>query len=78
MGGFAAAFIAFIVASIALVGLVFTAAFAVARAQDHTIDRIKAQAPRVKRWGGWILASVGLWFIVLAVFARFFSAVFPV
>lgn len=78
MGGFAAAFSAFVVASIVLVGLVFAAAFGVAGAQEQTIERIKAQAPRVKRWGGWILTVVGIWFLVLAVFADFFAEVFPV
>jgi hypothetical protein len=32
----------------------------------------------VKRWGGWVLAGVGGWFIALAVFADFFADVFPV
>lgn len=69
---------AFLVASIVLVGLVFGAAFGVAGAQDETIARIKAQTPRVKKWGGWILMAVGAWFLVLAVFADFFAEIFPV
>jgi len=67
-----------VAASLALVGLVFAAAFGVARAQDQTIERIKAQAPRVKKWGGWILVAVGSWFLTLAIFADFFAEVFPV
>ena len=78
MGGFEAAFIAFVVASIVLVGLVFAAAIGVADAQDQTIEKIKAQASRVKKWGGWILTMVGVWFLILAAFADFFAKVFPV
>jgi hypothetical protein len=50
----------------------------VARAQQRTIERITAQAPVIKRWGGWILTGVGLWFVALAVFADFFADLFPV
>lgn len=78
VGGFEAALLAFVVASVVLVGLVFAAAFGVTRAQKQTIEQIKTQAPRVKSWGGWILVAVGVWFLTLAVFADFFAAVFPV
>jgi hypothetical protein len=61
-----------------LVGLVFTAAFLVAGAEESTLERIKVQAPTVKRWGGRILIAVGLWFLTLAVFADFFADIFPV
>lgn len=61
-----------------MVGLVFTAAFTVANAEQRTLERIKAQAPAVKRWAGWILVAVGVWFILLAVFADFFSRIYPV
>jgi hypothetical protein len=67
-----------VVASIVLVGLVFAAAFNVAGAQDRTIQRIKAQAPTVKKWGGWIVTVVGVWFLILAAFADFFAEIFPV
>ena len=66
------------VAAVVLVGLVFTAAFLVADAEESTLDRIKVQAPTVKRWGGRILIAVGLWFLALAVFAEFFAGIFPV
>lgn len=69
---------AFVVASLVLVGLVFTAAFGVGKAQDETIERIKARAPQIKKWGGWILTGVGVWFLVLATFADFFAGIFPV
>ena len=61
-----------------LVVLVFAAAFGVARAEESTLERIKVQAPTVKRWGGRILIAVGVWFLVLAIFADFFSGIFPV
>jgi len=32
----------------------------------------------VKRWGGHVLITLGLWFIALAVFADFFAELFPV
>lgn len=69
---------AFVAASIALIGLVFAAAFGVAGAQDQTVERLKGQAPRVKTWGGWILTAVGIWFLVLAAFADSFADIFPV
>lgn len=78
MGGFQAAFVAFVVASVVLILLVFGAAFGVAGAQDQTVERLKAEAPRVKKWGGWILTVVGVWFLVLAAFADFFAGIFPV
>lgn len=49
-----------------------------ARAEQRTLDRITAQAPIVKRWAGWILIGVGIWFIVLAVFADTFADLLPV
>lgn len=66
------------VASLALVSLVFVAALGVGKAQDETIRRIEARAREVKKWGGWILTGVGVWFLVLATFADFFAAIFPV
>lgn len=78
VGGFAAAFTAFAVAALVLVGLLFTSAYAVAGAQESTLERTKVHAPTVKRWGGRVLIVLGMWFIVLAVFADFFAELFPV
>ncbi len=61
-----------------LVGLLFVAAFAVAGAEERTVERIKARASTVKRWGGWFLVAVGMWFLLLALFADFFEEIFPV
>jgi thiosulfate reductase cytochrome b subunit len=67
-----------VVAAIVMVGLLFAAAFTVASAEEGTLERIKAQAPAVKRWAGWVLVAVGVWFIILAVFADLFMRIFPV
>ena len=56
----------------------FAAAFTVARAEDSTLERIKIQAPTVKRWGGRLLIAVGVWFLILAIFADYFERIFPV
>jgi hypothetical protein len=78
VGGFTAAFTAFTVAAVVLVGLIFTSAFAVAGAQESVFERLKVQAPTVKRWGGRVLVVLGLWFIALALFADYFADLFPV
>jgi hypothetical protein len=78
VGGFAAAFTSFVVAAAVLVGLLFVSAFTVAGAQESTLERMKAQAPTVKRWGGRVLVVLGVWFIALAVFADYFAELFPV
>jgi cytochrome c biogenesis protein CcdA len=61
-----------------LVALVFVAAVAVSRAEAATIERIEAQGPTVKRWGGRVLIAVGAWFLILALFAGSFERLFPV
>jgi hypothetical protein len=78
VGGFAAAFTAFAMAALVLVALVFASAFAVAGAQEATLERFKAQAAGVKRWGGRVLVLLGGWFVALALFADFFADLFPV
>ncbi len=52
--------------------------FVIGRAQQHTLERMQASSAQVKRWGGWILVTVGAWFLVLALWADFFSQIFPV
>lgn len=70
--------LAFVVAAATIGACVFTAAFTIARAEQATLASIEARAPQVKRWTAWLLVAVGVWFIVLAVFADFFADVFPV
>jgi threonine/homoserine/homoserine lactone efflux protein len=78
MGGFAPAFLAFLVAALTMILLVFTLALLLATAQDQVARTLEESAPALKRWGGRILVLVGLWLLALAVFADFFAEVFPV
>ena len=78
MGGVAAALAAFSAAAIAIVALAFGAAFTVGWAQEGAAEWLRASAPTVKRWGGVVLALVGVWFIVLGIFAEAFARIFPV
>ncbi len=77
-GGFLSAFLAFLVAAAALVVLMFTLALVLAAAQERTAEALRAGAPAVKRWGGCILVLVGIWFVILGVFADEFAGVFSV
>ncbi len=52
--------------------------YVVGTAQEGVVARLRSATPAVKRWGGYILVGVGAWFIVLSVFADFFSGIFPV
>ncbi len=58
--------------------LSFGAAFTVGWAQEGTAERLRASAPSVKRWGGIVLVVVGVWFILLGIFADAFARIFPV
>ncbi len=69
---------AFVVAAGALVVLAFAAAVTVAVAQERVATRLMAAAPAMKRWGGFVLVVVGLWFVALGLFAETFAEVFPV
>jgi hypothetical protein len=77
-GGFVSALLAFLVAAAALVVLMFTLALVLAAAQERTAEALRVGAPAVKRWGGRILVVVGIWFLILGVFADEFAGVFPV
>lgn len=78
VGGFAGSLLAFVVAAITIVLLLLGVSYAVGTAQECVVARLRANAPAVKRWGGYILIGVGAWFIILSVFADFFSRIFPV
>ncbi len=69
---------AFGIAALMIVILMFVLALVVGAAQQRTVDALKAGAPTVKRWGGRVLVIVGVWFITLGVFSDFFADVFPV
>lgn len=69
---------AFGVAGLVIVLLIFGLAIAIGTAQTEFITRLRAEAPQVKRWGGFILIIVGLWTIAIGIWAQFFSQFFPV
>lgn len=77
-GGLDAAVLAFSAAAVVLVALVFAAALAISLIEQQTVDRIRAQAPSVKRWAGGLLVAAGAWLLVLTIFADFFAGLFPV
>lgn len=77
-GGFTAGLTAFVTATLTFVLLLFVLAAAVATAQEGVIKGIRAHLNDVRRWGGIVLIGVGLWFILLSVFADFFADIFPV
>ena len=56
----------------------FGLSFAVAFAQNRLVNALKIRVHDVKRWGGWVLILVGLWLIVLGIFADFFTTFFNV
>ena len=58
--------------------LILGAAVAVSISQEATVERLGAATPTIKRWGGWVLITVGTWFIALAVFSNTFKDLFPV
>jgi hypothetical protein len=78
MGGFWASLVAFANAAFVMVLLMFLLALAVATAQERIVAAMRAHLGQVKRWGGWVLIAVGVWFIVLSIFADFFAKLLPV
>lgn len=59
--------------------LILGAAVAVSISQEATVERLGAATPAIKRWGGgWVLITVGTWFILLSVFSEAFEGLFPV
>jgi hypothetical protein len=58
--------------------LMFGLSFAIAFAQERLVDTLSASVVSIKKWGGRILILVGLWLLVLAVFAQAFAQLFPV
>jgi hypothetical protein len=69
---------AFVAAAVVLVSLLFGASFVVVGARETTLERVRASAPTIKRWGGYVLIVVGAWFVALGIWADTFAALFPV
>ncbi len=63
---------AFAAAAVTMVVLLFSLALTIGLAQERTVRAIRARAPRVKRWGGYVLIGVGLWTVASAAFADAF------
>jgi uncharacterized membrane protein len=61
-----------------LVLLMFGLALAIGLAQEGLVARLRAEAQQVKRWGGVVLIIVGIWTLVIGIWAEFFAQVFPV
>lgn len=71
------ALVAFVTDALTMSVLAFALALAVSLAQERLLRRLRASAPAVKRWGGRILVLVGVWLLVLAIFADFFVHMLP-
>jgi hypothetical protein len=67
-----------VVAAVVLVGLLFAASFLIVGARETTMDRVRASAPSIKLWGGYVLIVVGAWFAALGIWAEAFADLFPV
>lgn len=61
-----------------MVVLMFVLAVVIGTAQDEFTSRLRAEAPRIKRWGGIVLIVVGLWSVAIGIWANYFATVFPV
>jgi len=58
--------------------LMFALSLLTATAQEHIVGAMRANVTQVKRWGGAILMLIGLWLIILAIWANTFAQIFPV
>jgi hypothetical protein len=58
--------------------LALALAAAIAAAQERLVGAMRAGVTQVKQWGGVILIGVGVWFLILAIWADFFAQIFPV
>jgi hypothetical protein len=58
--------------------LALALATAIAAAQERLVGAMRAGVTQVKQWGGVILIGVGVWFLILAIWADFFARIFPV
>lgn len=56
----------------------FGLSLGIAIAQERVTDALRASVVTIKRWGGGILILVGVWLIILAIWADTFADLFPV
>lgn len=78
IGGTPAAIGAFVTASAVIVILMFAIAVLVSTAREHTIHSLRLATGKARQFGGIMLVGVGIWFIVIAIWADFFADLFPV
>lgn len=57
--------------------LMFLLAFAIALAQENLVAQLRVRAGRIKKWGGRIMGLVGMWLIILAIWADYFAQLLP-
>jgi hypothetical protein len=69
---------AFAVAGVVIILLMLGLAGAIGTAQERLVATLRAGTTQIKRWGGVILILVGIWFIILAIWAETFARIFPV
>ena len=67
--GGAHAFTAFVLAAVVFVSLLIIAAVGVSVASSTALTPIRMTGHSVRRWSGYVLVAVGLWFVVLAALA---------
>jgi cytochrome c biogenesis protein CcdA len=72
------AFSAFLIAAFTVAIVMVVLVAAVGLTQDKLVRSMKGSTRSVKRWGGAILILVGVWLIVLAVWATQFARIIPV
>lgn len=65
-------------AALVIVLLLFGLAFSLGAAESRLVETLRLRTGVIKRYGGYVLLGVGVWFIALALFAEFFADVFPV
>jgi protein-S-isoprenylcysteine O-methyltransferase Ste14 len=58
--------LAFTTAAAVFVTLMITASVAVSFMNADALRPVRTTGPTVKRWSGYVLIAVGLWFILLA------------
>jgi cytochrome c biogenesis protein CcdA len=73
-----AAFDAFVVAALTMVLVMALLVTAIGFAQTRVVRSMKMNTQSVKRLGGAVLVVVGIWLIVLAIWANAFTRLFSV
>lgn len=61
-----------------IVFLMFMLSSVIVLARERYKEALDIDFVKIKKWGGWVLASVGVWLAALGVWADFFAGFFPV